>query len=353
MNAAATTAGAVEIEVKELDRSGTDRWDRFVQTAADATFFHRAGWKPVVEQSLGHRCYFLYAERAGTIVGVLPLVHVKSLLFGNSLVSTGFTVGGGPIAADAGALAALDARALSLADRLDVDYLEYRGGRTQHPDWSQKKELYVGFKKPIDPDPEKNMLAIPRKQRAMVRKGIKAGLVSTLDSDVDRLHRVYAVSVRNLGTPVFGKAFFRALAETFGADLDIVTCTLNGTAVSSVMNFYFRDQVLPYFGGGTDAARECAGNDFMYWEVMRRAAERGYRLFDFGRSKTGTGAFAFKKNWGFVPEPLSYEYKLRKLAQVPEVNPLNPKYRLFIAAWKRLPMPIANLIGPLVARDLA
>ena len=159
--------------------------------------------------------------------------------------------------------------------------------------------------------------------------------------------------MRNLGTPVFGKAFFRALAETFGRDLDIVTCTLNSAAVSSVMNFYFRDQVLPYFGGGTDAARECAGNDFMYWEVMRRAAERGYRLFDFGRSKTGTGAFAFKKNWGFVPEPLSYEYRLRKLARVPEVNPLNPKYRLFIAAWKRLPMPVANLIGPLVARDLA
>ena len=98
------------------------------------------------------------------------------------------------------------------------------------------------------------------------------------------------------------------------------------------MNFYFRDQVLPYFGGGTSGARDVAGNDFMYWEVMRRAVERGYRVFDFGRSRQGTGACSFKKNWGFDPQPLTYEYKLRKLETALEINPLNPKYRLFIEA---------------------
>lgn len=347
-----TTAETGAIIVKDLEARAVGQWDRFVHDAADGTFFHRAGWKRVIEQGFGHRCYFLYAERAGEIVGVLPLVHVSSRLFGNSLVSTGFTVGGGPVAADAAALAALDARAIALADSLDVDYLEYRSGRPQHPDWPQKTAVYVGFKKPIDPDPEKNLLAIPRKQRAMVRKGIKAGLASVIDGDIDRLYPVYAVSVRNLGTPVFGKPFFRALVETFGADLDIVTCTRDGHPVSSVMNFYFRDRVLPYFGGGTDEARDCAGNDFMYWEVMRRAAERGYRTFDFGRSKVGTGAFAFKKNWGFEPEPLTYEYRLRKLGSVPDVNPLNPKYRLFVGAWKRLPLTVANLVGPRIARGL-
>ena len=144
----------------------------------------------------------------------------------------------------------------------------------------------------------------------MVRKGIKAGLTSVIDDDVERLHRVYAESVRNLGTPVFAKAYFRALHETFSPDLDIVTVLRDGQAVASVMNFYFRDRVLPYFGGGVLAARNVAGNDFMYWEVMRRAVDRGYRVFDFGRSKQGTGAFSFKKNWGFDPQPLTYEYKL-------------------------------------------
>jgi len=340
------------LRIASLDAASAERWDAFVAGCAAGSFFHRAGWKRVIETSLGHECHFLYAERHGRIVGVLPLVHVKSRLFGNSLISTGFTVGGGPIAEDDQALAELDLRAQALADRLEVDYLEYRGATPFHPDWARNDGLYVDFRKPIGPDPEKDMLAIPRKQRAMVRKGIKLGLTSVIDDDVARMHHVYAVSVRNLGTPVFAQPFFRTIKETFGGDVDIMTVLHEGSAVASVMNFYFRDQVLPYFGGGTEAARDLAANDFMYWEVMRRAVERGFRVFDFGRSKCGTGAFAFKKNWGFPPEPLTYEFKLRRLQSLPDVNPLNPKYRLFIAAWKRLPIGLAKLIGPHIVRNL-
>lgn len=340
------------LRVARLDATAVGRWDAFVAEAEGATFFHRAGWQRVIESAFGHRCHFLYAERAGRIIGVLPLVHVRARLFGNSLISTGFTVGGGPVATDDEAYAALDARAQALADELDVDYLEYRGKTPRHPDWARNDGRYVNFSRPIGPDPERDMLAIPRKQRAMVRKGIKLGLTSTVDDDVDRLHHVYAVSVRNLGTPVFGRTFFRAIRDTFGGDVDIVTVLNNGRVVASVMNFYFRDQVLPYYGGGTEEARALAANDFMYWEVMRRAVERGCRRFDFGRSKTGTGAFAFKKNWGFEPEPLVYEFKLRRIAALPEVNPLNPRYRLFIAAWKRMPLGLAKLIGPHIVRNL-
>lgn len=340
------------VTIQRLDETSSAQWDRFVQSCPDATFFHRAGWKHVIEKAFGHRCYFLYAQRAGAICGVLPLVHVKSLLFGNSLVSTGFTVGGGTVVSDSDALPLLESEAIDLADKLDVDYLEFRNGTQTHPDWANNAGLYVHFVKPIGPDPEKDMLAIPRKQRAMVRKGIKAGLTSVIDDDVDRLHPVYAESVRNLGTPVFSKAYFRILMEAFSPDIDIVTIEDKGQAVASVMNFYFRDQVLPYFGGGTFAARRVAGNDFMYWEVMRRAIERGFTVFDFGRSKDGTGAYSFKKNWGFDPKPLTYEYKLRKLEAAPEINPLNPKYRLFIAAWKKLPLPVAGIVGPHIVRNL-
>jgi FemAB-related protein (PEP-CTERM system-associated) len=119
-----------------------------------------------------------------------------------------------------------------------------------------------------------------------------------------------------------------------------------------VQNFYFRNEVLPYYGGGTAEARHRAGNDFMYWEVMRRAADRGCRLFDFGRSKIGTGAYAFKHNWGFEPSPLNYRWHLAPGAAIPQNNPSNPKYRLFIAAWRKLPLPVANAIGPLIVRGL-
>ena len=340
------------VRIRELDDRSRTRWDAFVERCPGATFFHRAGWKNVIEQSFGHRAPFLYAEREDRIVGVLPLVHVRSRLFGNALVSSAFAVYGGPAATDEEAAASLDARAVALADELGVDHLEYRRPVRIHSDWPCRDDLYATFRKTIDPDPEANLKAIPRKQRAMVRKGIKAGLVGEVDAEVERLHHVYAVSVRNLGTPVFPKTYFRALKDEFGHQCEILTVVRAGQAVSSVMSFYFRDEVLPYYGGGTDAARPLAANDFMYWEVMRRAAERGVRTFDFGRSKVGTGAFAFKRHWGFEPEPLRYEYYLRRGDGVPDVNPTNPKYRFLIATWKRLPLAVTKWLGPHIVRSL-
>ena len=339
--------------VKELDDKSSAAWDSFVAACPEATFFHRAGWKRVIENSFRHRTYFLYVERDGAIEGVLPLAHVKSALFGNALTSTAFCVCGGPATVSADAREALVEAACQLADRLKVDHLEFRAAQPSgRPGWVAKTDLYCTFRKPIDPDVEKNMLAIPRKQRAMVRKGIKLGLTSAIDADVARLHRLYAESVRNLGTPVFSPSYFANLKAEFGGDCDVLTVLRDGTPVSAVLNFYFRDQVLPYYGGGGAAARNLAANDFMYWEVMRRAALRGYRVFDFGRSKRGTGAYDFKRNWGFEPEALPYEYRLRPGAALPDRNPLSPKYRLFIKLWRHLPLALANLLGPPIVRNL-
>jgi len=337
--------------IKQLTPADWVRWDNFVMAAADATFFHLAGWQKVVEQAFGHATYYFFFEQDGEIVGILPLVHINSLLFGNSLVSNAFCVYGGIVANDAQAFDALREKAQQLARELGVDCLEMRNRRQQHADWPHK-QLYVTFRKQLDPDIEKNLNAIPRKQRAMVRAGIKAGLVSVIDQDVERFYRAYSESVRNLGTPVFPKRYFQILQRVFGDACEILTVEHEGKPVASVMSFYFKDEVLPYYGGGTDAARDLKGNDFMYWEVMRRAVEKGCRVFDYGRSKLDTGSYRFKKHWGFEPEPLYYEVDLVKAKQIPEINPLNPKYRLFISAWKRLPLPISQVVGPWLAKDL-
>ncbi|HKW36430.1 MAG TPA: FemAB family XrtA/PEP-CTERM system-associated protein [Burkholderiales bacterium] len=349
MDAAASQAGAVE--VRELQPADSHRWDEFVSACGEATFFHRAGWKTVIERSFGHRARFLFAEAGGRIEGVLPLAEVNSVLFGHALVSLPFCVYGGVAAASERARHALDEAAVAMAEEARVGHLEYRSLAARHPDWGHS-DLYVTFRKAIDPDIEKNMLEIPRKQRAMVRKGLKAGLKGEADDGVERFFSAYSQSVHRLGTPVFSKRYFEILRETFGRDCEILTVTLEGGLVASVMSFYFRDEVLPYYGGGTDRARDLAGNDFMYWELMRRACERGLRVFDYGRSKRGTGSFDFKKNWGFEPQPLHYEYRLVRGKRVPEVNPLNPKYRLAIKMWQRLPLSLANRIGPLIARNL-
>jgi FemAB-related protein (PEP-CTERM system-associated) len=337
--------------VKLMQPQDTPRWDKFVMHCPDATFFHRAGWQAVIERAFGHKTWFIYAESNGEITGVVALAEIKSKLFGHSLVSLPFCVYGGIAATSEAARQALDRAVQELATQLNVGHLEYRNLEPQHTDWITK-HLYVTFRKQMFADPEQNMLAIPKKQRAMVRKGIKAGLQSTIDSNVDRFFDAYADSVHRLGTPVFAKKYFRLLKEVFADDCELMTITLNGRTVSSVLSFYFRDEVLPYYGGGTAEAREVAGNDFMYWELMRRSCERGYRIFDFGRSKIGTGAFDFKKNWGFAPQPLHYEYQLHRSRALPDNNPLNPKYQLFIKMWQRLPLAVANAVGPHIVKDL-
>ena len=344
------------LSLRPLDDAAAPAWDTFVRTRPEGTFFHLAAWRHVIERAFRHRTHYLLAERDGAVAGILPLARVKTRLFGDALISVPFCVYGGPIAADAETAAALAEHAADLMRRLGSPVVEFRCRAPEQwldaAEWPARSDLYVTFRKSFTGDDDANLRAIPRKQRAMVRKGIDRGLRSVVDEAPDRLHRVYAESVRNLGTPVFALSYFRLLVELFRDNVDVVTVLDGEEPIASVLNLYFREEVLPYYGGGRAVARDRYGTVFMYGEVMRRAAARGYRLFDFGRSKLGTGSFAFKKNWGFSPEPLHYRFRLAAGAQIPELNPLNPKYRLFIAAWKRLPLPLANAIGPHLVRGL-
>jgi FemAB-related protein (PEP-CTERM system-associated) len=339
------------MEIKSLEINNRQKWDDYVTSHPLGTFFHLSGWKQVLEQSFAHSCHFLYAESQNQIRGVLPLGHIRSRLFGRSLISMPFCVYGGVLASDSAASAALEDAALQLGRQLDVGSIEYRNQCKTHPDWPTK-DLYVTFRKEIDPDPDINLKAIPRKQRAVVRKGLQSGMYSQWDEHVDNLYHTYSESVRNLGTPVFGKKYFKVLKQVFAERCSVLTIVHEKQVISSVMNFYFRDEVLPYYGGGTIAARQLRANDFMYWELMRRSAEQGVRIFDYGRSKLDTGSYKFKTHWGFEPTPLAYQFVLIKDKEMPNVSPTNPKYELMIRAWKKLPIGVSRFIGPWIAKDL-
>ncbi len=340
------------VKVRPFVAGDSARWNEFVFACPDATFFHRIEWRDIMESVFRHRTHYLLAERDGQIVAVLPLVEVKSRLFGHAMTSLPFAVYGGVAGSDAEALAALESAADELARKCGVQHLEYRNLRERHADWP-RQELYVTFRKEILPDEEANMLAIPRKQRAMVRKGIKNGLIAEVDPNADRFFALYSDNVLRHGTPALPKHFFETLLKVFGQDCEVMTvASAEGKPLSTVLTFYFRDEVLPYYAGDDLAARDLAANDFKYWELMRRACAKGYRIFDYGRSKIGTGPYSFKKNWGFEPMPLSYEYRLYKRDAVPQNNPMNPKYRAFIAMWRRLPLGVANALGPHIVRNL-
>ena len=340
------------VVVRPAAASDAAGWDAFVQRCPEATFFHRFGWREIIDDVFRHRSHYLVAERAGRIAGILPLAEVKSRMFGHSLVSLPFCVYGGPAADDAGTELALIEEATRLARTLDVEFLELRNRAGKCPSWA-RQDIYVTFRRDLLPETEANLLAVPRKQRAMIRKGIKNGLRGETDSSVDRFFALYADNAHRHGTPPFAKEYFARLLEVFGNSCEVlIIVDAQGRPVSGVMSFYFRDEVLPYYAGDTVAARDLAGNDFKYWELMQRACARGLRVFDYGRSKQGTGSFDFKKNWGFEPVPLAYEFQLLKRAEVPQNNPLNPKYRMLIALWRRLPRPVVNVVGPHIVRNL-
>mgnify|MGYP000376142690 FL=1 len=285
---------ASKINVRPFVAGDSSRWNEFVFACAGATFFHRIEWRDIIEGVFGHRTHYLLAERDGQLVAVLPLAEVKSRLFGHSMTSVPFAVYGGIAGDDEEAVAALEEVAETLSRKAGVQHLEYRNLNARHADWPSQ-DLYVTFRKEILPDEEANMLAIPRKQRAMVRKGIKNGLVSEIDGNADRFFALYSDNVLRHGTPALSKRFFETLLSVFGKDCEILTVSgPDGRLLSSVLTFYFRDEVLPYYAGDDFAARDLAANDFKYWELMRRACARGCRIFDYGRSKIGTGPYNFK-----------------------------------------------------------
>ena len=327
------------------------RWDAFVSASAGGSFYHLSGWRSIIENCLHHPTYYLYCESNGKIEAVLPLVHVKSLLFGNALISIPFLVYGGAVATNPEALDQVVNAAKELALDLAVDHLELRNRKSIDGNWHTTNS-YVTFRKRIDPDPEANLMAIPRKQRAMIRKGIKAGLKAEIDQDTERLYAAMLACKRNLGTPFFGASWLQAIKDEFEDLVEITTVTHKNSTVCSVMSFRYGNEILPYYGGGGDLARDLKGNDFMYWAVMEKACQDGLEIFDYGRSSVGSGAYRFKKHWGFEPEPLAYQYLLVNAEAMPNLNPSNPRYRLLINTWKRLPLAAAAILGPPVAKRI-
>ena len=330
----------------------------FLADHPDATAFHRSEWLQAVAAGTGNRALALVAESRGAITGYLPLSEIHSPLFGRMLASTGFAVGGGALISGEADPAPLLVAASELALRRSCPALELRGGVLPppgEPGWHLRTEAHAGFVAPLAADDEAQLLAIPRKQRAEVRKGLERELtVSTGTSPAKRAahYAVYAESVRNLGTPVFPRALFDAVLDRFGEAADILTVWHDGAPVASVLSLYHRGAVMPYWGGGTHTARNLRANDRMYFELMRHARARGCTRFDFGRSKTNSGAYHFKRNWGFTPEPLAYAVWTAPGSAPRDADPTSAKHRALIAAWQRLPLWLAGRIGPAIARGL-
>ncbi len=343
-----------ELTIRPLRHCDAPEWEKFVLSNVRSTFFHRWDWRQLLCDKLGYSDHYLCATRNETIVGVLPLVGVKSRLFGSSLVSLPFCAYAGPLAIDEAATeitAALVNAAVSLGREQKIDRVELRGLQPACPQ-APRQDLYATFRAPI-PTQLESMKGIPQKRRNVVRRAVNLGLQTQVGKDADRFFDLYAENARTHGTPALGRDFFHALLLAFPVDCDILFVQdASGKDLSGILNFYHQGEVLAYFAGEIETARETNANDFKYWSLMRHAASRGCTRFDFGRSKTGTGSFQFKKLWGFEPHVLQYEFPYLPSGQVPQNNPMNPKYRIAMETWKRLPRAVVDRLGPMIVGGL-
>lgn len=331
--------------IRELDDGLLSAWDGYVDSHPQGSVFHRIAWKRAVERTFGHRAVYLWAERDGAWTGVLPLFRVTTLK-GRALVSVPYGVYGGILASDPAAEQALLAAARAAAERCDAKYVELRS-RHANGLGLPENDLYVTFERELPAAPEECLGMIPRKSRASVRNGrTKFGVTSEFTNDFTKLWDLYALNVRRLGSPTFPFRFLVNLKEAYGDAMDVQHTLFEGRVVAAVLAFYDRGTVIPYYSGTDDAYFFTQCSNVMYCDLMEAGVRRGYKRFDFGRSRRHAGPYQFKVNMGFEPAGLHYQYVLRTLPEIPQMNPSNPKLALPRRMWSRLPLGVTKIVGP-------
>lgn len=327
-------------------------WDRYVRLAAGGTFFHQLGWRWLVERCFGHKAHYLAALREGRIVGALPLFELKSLLFGHSLVSIPFAIGGGVVADDREAARALIGEAKALARELQVDYLELRSETPLDDPELLAKDLYVTFRADLAMGEEALLQRMERKRRQMFNYVAKAPFTHRVAGleELPLFYRMFCESMRHHGTPVYPKRFLEEILDRFPADSNLFFVYHDGRPVAGVLNLLFGDVVMPFYAGADRHEKPRGVDEYLYLSIMRWGRENGFKTFDFGRSKRGTGAFKFKQRWGMDEVPLAYQYYLVKARELPDVSPANPKYQTAIKVWRKLPVAVTRLIGPRIVK---
>jgi FemAB-related protein (PEP-CTERM system-associated) len=339
------------LRICSLTQESFERWDRFVLEHPGGSPFHLTSWKRSMENTFGFEPCYLYAERAGQITAVAPLFVISNWIMGRCLLSTPFAVYGGICAADAESGRFLIDHLKELAHSEAVQYLELRFRQHEPLPQFAPNTLYSTFTSHLSPDPEANLKRLPRDTRYMIRKSAKFGLRAQRGLDqLDAFYQLFSLNLLQHGTPAIPLTLFKNLIREFGGSTDLLMVYSGAKPVTGVFSFIYRDTILPYYAGASDEAYGLSANNFMYWELMKNAALDGVLHFDFGRSKRGTGSFNFKSQWNMIVEPLDYQIHLVKRKELPNFSPVNPKFQLAANLWKKMPLRLANWLGPRVVR---
>ncbi len=345
------------LKVRQLpegdDRPECRAWAAWTEAAPAASLYHGLAWRRIFARHFGWQTHYLYAADGAGIRGILPLVRLKSRLFGDFLVSLPYVNHGGVVAADEAAdQALLDAMA-TLAGTLGVTHAEVRETRARAPDWPVRTDK-VGMRLALAGDGDTQFRCFSAKLRAQIRRPAKEGATARCGGSelLDAFHRVYAHNMRDLGTPVHGMGFFAVVLEAFAAQADVVVVRLGGQPVAAGILLHHAGVTEIPWASSLRTANRTGVNMLLYWTCVEQAIRRGSTVFDFGRSTHGSGTYRFKAQWGAQPLPMFWHYWLRPGQALPQLNPANPKYALAIRTWQRLPVWLTCRLGPPIVRNL-
>jgi FemAB-related protein (PEP-CTERM system-associated) len=336
-----------------LEDSDNAMWDNYVMRSDLSTCYHLSGWREVIRKSFGHDAYYLYAEDINGIKGILPLFHIKSAFFGNFIVSMPYFNYGGICADNTEIATLLLEKAIEIAHKVKAKHIELR--HTSHLADMPEKTAKVSMRLQLTNNPDKLWESFSSKLRSQVRRPDKEGMYAKLgkEEELDSFYKVFSANMRDLGTPVYPKRFFRNILREFTDST--FTCTVytkDGRPAASGFLAGFKDRLEIPWASSLRKHNHLSPNMLLYWTALQFACKTGYAVFDFGRSTPEEGSYKFKEQWGAKPVQLYWHYWLKNGGQMPELNPKNPKYQAAIKVWRKLPLSATRLIGPPIAKNL-
>lgn len=333
--------------------SDAARWEEFVRGDTSATCYHRWGWKRVVERSFGWPAYYLMAVEQNRVRGLLPLVWQKSALFGSFLTSLPYFNAGGILADSKEVERLLLDEAIGIARSVGAASIELRHRENRQLGLPAKTNK-VTMVLPIHGDSDVTWKALDTKMRTKVRKSQSSGMTAEFGGAefLGDFYAVFARNMRDLGTPVYARKFFREILQSFPEDTFICRIRHQGITIASSFLCGFRECVEAVWSSSLQSSLHLKPNFFLYWNLLSHFGQQGYLFFDFGRSSLNSGTYAFKQQWGARPVPLHWDTWVASGEELPERNPENPKYKLAIRIWQKLPLPLTKLVGPRIVRCL-
>ncbi len=342
------------MRIGTIEEIGDSAWDAYVDSHEQASVYHLSAWRKVLREVFNSRCHYLTAvSDDGGVSGVLPLVHFESRLFGNFLVSMPYFNHGGVLSSNLEAEEALLKHAIDLGRSLGVAHIELREFHARNNGWQYKDEK-VSMLLDLPEDPDVLWKSIGAKRRSQIKRPEREGAsvqVGGLDL-LDDFYAVFSRNMRDLGTPVYAKKLFKNILEEFPKHTFIAVIYLNDLPVAAAFLVGYKQIIEIPWASSIREFNRLGINMKLYWEVLKHSIRQGYKIFDFGRSTMDGPTYKFKKQWGAEPRQCYWNYWLAEGGELPQLNPQNPKYKIAIEGWKRLPLTVANILGPHIVRHL-